>query len=133
MPPEGTTSGNAARRLDKRFGITTEIGRMYRIQVPVVNSDGRRELQWYPVLLPHEEVAKDFAEPGRAEAYLAHVRDPSPAPPAFHEHPVVKAVGAHRCAPLMVFIDAAGYTRLDSFVAFLVGSIHDGHRLCCAV
>eukprot|EP00969_Alexandrium_andersonii_P032384 1414040-Alexandrium_andersonii.AAC.1 len=60
---------------------------MYRVQVPIENPDGSRTLEWYPILLPHEEVALDFAAAGRADAYMAHVQDPSRSPPAFEQHP----------------------------------------------
>ncbi|MCP4244554.1 MAG: hypothetical protein GY772_28770, partial [bacterium] len=133
MDPTSSVGGNAARKLNRVLRITAADSHMYRVKVPVMSSSGARQTMWYPILLPHEEIAHAFAKDGGRAVYLQHVDHPDAVVPGFLEHELVREHGPENVAPLMLFVDAAGFTALDSFTAYLVGSCHSNDRICAAV
>ncbi len=115
LPP--SPGGNAARKLNRVLGITGDVSRMYVVKVPITTSTGSRRTVWYPILLPHEEIARAYAAEGGRDVFLHHVNSPTSAVPGFLQHALTVEHGASKVVPLMLFVDAAGFTRQDSFIA----------------
>jgi len=119
---------NSARLLHNRFGYSRQEQHLYRLPVPVDTLDGRR-MTMFPIIPPHEAIAAAYAN--NPAEFLVGDRD---VPPDFVLHPLTRAYGTNNTFPLQIFVDAAGFTKKDSFVSFLMSSIYPGaRRFCLAV
>jgi len=119
---------NSARLLHNRFGYSRQEQHLYRLPVPVDTLDGRR-MTMIPIIPPHEAIAAAYAN--NPAEFLVGDRD---VPPDFVLHPLTRAYGTNNTFPLQIFVDAAGFTKKDSFVSFLMSSIYPGaRRFCLAV
>ena len=119
---------NSARLLHNRFGYSRQEEHLYRLPVPVETHDGRR-ITMFPLIPPHEAVAAAYAN--NPAQFLVGERDVSP---DFVLHPLTRAYGANATFPLQIFVDAAGFTKRDSFVSYLMSSVYPGsQRFCLAV
>lgn len=123
---------NSARVLHNRFGLKDLQSRMYRATVPLVGSDGVRRLaEKYPICLPHELLSTSYDR----RTFLSHVTDPTQQVPSLPTHPVTTAnpLGVAGTVPLGLFVDAAGFTKTDSFLAWMGGCVHVEDRIVFAV
>jgi hypothetical protein len=119
---------NSARLLHNRFGYSRQEEHLYRLPVPVETHDGRR-ITMFPLIPPHEAVAAAYAN--NPAQFLVGERDVSP---DFVLHPLTRAYGTNATFPLQIFVDAAGFTKRDSFVSYLMSFVYPGsQRFCLAV
>ena len=127
--------GNAAKKLSTVFGVKAEREFLYQVQVPLSTDDGVRQMHWVPICLPHEDAARALYVPGTEKLYMRHVTEPNEITPDFASHLVVQRTekGLEGCVPFKVFIDAAGFTKADSFIGWFAGSIYSDQSFCCAL
>ena len=116
-----------AKAIDTRAAST-----FYHAGVPLwSHAEERRFISTFPMNLPHEEFARQYASTP-TEFHIAEQADPQ-VPPMYFEHPVYAQKGAQAC-PVGYFSDAVPHTKRDSFFAFYWSNCLTGTRyLICSV
>ena len=84
---------------------------MYVVKTPMIDDNGTRQLTWWPVVLPHEIVAQDLADPGKRSSYFQHLEREDLVTATFSRHEVTRDRGLEHTTPVDILIDGAGFTK----------------------
>ena len=112
--------GHFQAHIDAALGIPDFVAEyVYWVDVPIHNHQtNRRTLQRHPMLLIHERVAAAFAHDATQFLPPEGERDALLGVPRFASCALLRALGWNRLALLGFYIDAAPWSKRDSFYAF---------------
>lgn len=109
-------SGKFAARFDKVVGTRAGAKGMYMLPLARrIRHDASRRWDEIPVVPPHEALAREAASDPRLGTNLRQALAENRLPPAYCEHPAVKAADEHEpIHPVCLYCDGVGYHRQNS-------------------
>lgn len=127
-----SSSGHFQRRVDRVTGIKlSEMCKaMYRVPTPQhAKYDMCRTVHPMPVGVPHEELAKEFAE----DPFAATGPSEPEWTESFKTHPVVRRHPNELVMPLGLYLDGISFTNRDSLLGIFIYSLHTMKRHLVAI
>ena len=143
-PDLGATSqGNYAAHLSRALGRERQRDKQYMADVPLCDKTGVRDVVPLPMRLPTRALLDDFVGDAPADVDMStplHIEGDSNPPWTQQQlqHPVVKralAQGVHlsRIRRVGLYMDAAGYTKNESFEGYFFNDLGTGKKYLVAV
>jgi hypothetical protein len=130
----GRDSGAYAKRMDRYLRVESDGPCFYMLEVPGHDkAQASRVLHRLEAVPPHERLAAELQEDPGISARLRASIARGEWPPAYTDHPVVRAAAPGAVLPLALYLDGVPYSKSDGFLAFWVYNLLTMRRHLVAV
>ena len=126
----GAQSGDYQRHLEKALEIFKHKDLLYELEVPCVSNELGRATHLLHAVPPHEVVDEAVENDPTIALKTLEAVEANELPPAYFQHPVVRAELSDASAPMAfaVYMDGVQYSQVDTVIGFWLVNLVTGAR-----